>query len=98
MGVSASGRSGLSMRSVKSIFIVFAVFLGFAVYFYGPPVTPAFRSAAAQECNEYAGGNMRSFRLEWTSGPGSSPHWRCWDARRPEVRAISLGWWVDPFS
>ena len=98
MGVSATGQTGLSMRSVKSVFIVFAVFVGFAIYFYGPPVTPALRTAASQECNEYAGGNYRSYQLDWVSGPGSTPHWSCWDQSRPNKAAISLGWWVSPFS
>ncbi len=98
MGVSATGQTGLSIRSVKSLFIVLVVCFGIGVYFYGPPVTPAFRSAANEACNEYAGGNFRSYQLDWISAPGSTPHWSCWDERRPQKRAISLGWWVDPFS
>ncbi|QNN52192.1 hypothetical protein [Nocardioides mesophilus] len=98
MGVSATGQHGLSMRSVRSLFVVVAVFVGFAIYFYGPPVTPALRTAANEACNEYAGGNFRSYVLSWESGPGSTPHWSCWDKSRPQVRAVSLGWWVDPFS
>jgi hypothetical protein len=98
MGVSASGRTGLSVRSVRSLFVVFVIFAAFAVYFYGPPITPAVRAAATEACNEHAGGNFRSYRLDWVSGPGSTPHWACWDASRPQERAVSLGWWVDPFS
>ena len=75
-----------------------AVLFGFGVYFYGPPVTPALRAAATEACNEYAGGNFRSYRLEWVSWPGDNPHWSCWDARKPMEKAISLGWWVNPFS
>ncbi len=97
MGVSVAGETGLSMRSVKSLLVVFGVLLAFGVYFYGPPITPAVRTAANQTCNEYAGGNYRSYDLEWVSGPGNTPHWSCWDRRRPEVSPISLGWWVDPF-
>ncbi|CAN5267470.1 hypothetical protein BH18ACT9_BH18ACT9_10980 [soil metagenome] len=98
MGVSATGQNGVSTRSVKSLLVVIAVVLGFAVYFYGPPVTPAFRTAASERCNEYAGGNFRSYQLDWVSGPGNTPHWSCWDSSRPQKRATSLGWWVDPFS
>ena len=98
MGVSATGARGLSMSSVRSLLIVFAIFFGFAVYFYGPPVTPALRAAATEACNEHAGGNFRSYRLEWVSGPRNAPHWSCWDASRPTETAVSLGWWVSPFS
>ena len=98
MGVSASGRTGLSMTSVRSFLVVLAIFGAFAVYFYGPPVTPALRTAANEACNEHAGGNFRSYRLEWVSGPGNNPHWSCWDASNPMEKAVSLGWWVDPFS
>jgi hypothetical protein len=98
MGISASGERGLSVSGVRSLIIVFTVFLGAAIYFYGPPVTPALRAAATAECNDYAGGNFRSYQLHWVTGPGSTPHWQCWDASRPTEKAISLGWWVDPFS
>jgi hypothetical protein len=99
MGVSATGRTGLSMTSVRSFLVVIAIFFGFAVYFYGPPVTPALRAAANEACNEHAGGNFRSYRLEWVSGPSNpAPHWSCWDASKPMDKAVSFGWWVDPFS
>lgn len=97
MGISATGQTGLSMRGVLSMLVVVAILLGTIVYFYGPAVAPRVSDAARAECNEYAGGNFRSFRLEWVTGPGERPHWSCWDASRPEERAISLGWWVDPF-
>ncbi len=96
MGVSATGQTGLSTRSIRSLAIVFAVLAGFAVYFYGPAVTPALRAAATSACNEYAGGNFRDYVLTWDSGPGSSPHWSCWDRSRPRENAVSLGWWVSP--
>ena len=98
MGVSASGRRGLSVSAVRSFLIVLAVLAGFLTYFYGPPVTPTVRTAANEACNEYAGGNFRSYRLDWVSWPGSDPHWSCWDASKPAEPAISLGWWVNPFS
>ena len=98
MGVSASGTRGLSMSSLRSALIVFTIFLGFAIYFYGPPVTPALRAAANEACNEYQGGNFRSYRLDWVSGPGSTPHWSCWSAAKPMDKAVSLGWWVNPFN
>lgn len=96
MGVSATGQ-GISTRSLRSFFVVLAVFLVFAAYFYGPPVTPALRLAANEACNERNGGNYRSYRLAWESGPGAAPHWSCWDAREPQRPAASLGWWVNPF-
>lgn len=98
MGISLDGSEGLSVRSLRAAFVVFAVFLGFLAYFYGPPVTPAVRAAANQSCNEHANGNFRDYRLRWVTGPGTSPHWSCSDATRPDVRPVSLGWWVDPFS
>lgn len=98
MGVSAVGARGLSMSTIRSTLIVFAVFFAFGVYFYGPPVTPGLRAAATEACNEYAGGNFRSYRLSWESGPGSTPHWSCWDASRPTERPVSFGWWVNPWS
>ena len=99
MGVSATGRTGLSVTSVRSFLVVMAVLLGFGVYFYGPPLTPTLRAAATEACNEHAGGNFRSYRLEWVSGPRNpSPHWSCWDASQPMEKSVSLGWWVDPFS
>ena len=98
MGVSATGQNGLSVRSVRTLLVVIMVAFGLAVYLYGPPVTPAFRTAANEACNEYAGGNYRDYQLDWLSVPGNSPHWSCWDRSRPQKKAISLGWWVDPFS
>jgi hypothetical protein len=98
MGISVSGQTGLSMRAIRSMLIVILVLVGTIVYFYGPLIAPTVASAAEQECNDYAGGNFRSYRLEWVSWPNDDPHWRCWDARRPEVQAVSLGWWVNPFS
>lgn len=96
MGISAIGQSGLSTRSIRSMLIVIFVLLGTAVYFYGPLVTPTVAQAAVDECNEHAGGNFRSYRLEWVTWP-DEPHWSCWDARSPQEKAVSLGWWVNPF-
>ncbi len=98
MGISLEGDQGLSVRSVRAVFVVFTIFFGFLIYFYGPPFTPAVRSAANEQCNEYANGNYRDYRLEWVSGPGEvTPHWSCGDASRPDVAPVSLGWWVSPF-
>jgi hypothetical protein len=96
MGVSVTGQHGISARSIRSFLVVVAVFTGFTTYFYGPAVTPGIRAAAAEACNEHAGGNFRSYRLSWESGPGSTPHWSCRDARRPAEPAVDLGWWVSP--
>ncbi len=98
MGISTTGETGLSMRAIRSMLIVIFVLLGTFVYYYGPLVAPAVSGAAMRECNDYAGGNFRSFRLEWVSWPDADPHWRCWDASRPDVEAVSLGWWVSPFN
>ncbi len=54
------------------------------------------RSQAVNECNEHAEGNWRSFRLSWNVSV--YPHWTCWDASKPEQKAISLGWWTNPFT
>ena len=98
MGVSAVGQPGLSMRSMRSFLFLLVLLIGVIVYFYGPLVTPTVASAAQDECNEHAGGNFRSYRLEWVSGPGNRPHWSCWDASRPRRDPVDLGWWVNPFS
>ena len=97
MGVSAVGQSGLSTRSIRSMLVVIFVLLAAAIYFYGPMVAPGMERAATQECNEYAGGNFRSYRLDWVTWPDADPHWSCWDARKPEVKAVDLGWWTNPF-
>jgi hypothetical protein len=53
------------------------------------------RDAAIDQCNQYAQGNYRSFRLTWKVA--AYPHWTCWDASRPEAAEVSLGWWTNPF-
>ena len=65
-------------------------------YLYGPAATPALRDSATNECNAYAHGNFRSFRLAWQVGV--RPHWDCWDASRPNKPEVDLGWWTNPFS
>ncbi|HET7387272.1 MAG TPA: hypothetical protein VFJ19_11490 [Nocardioidaceae bacterium] len=95
MGISATGRPLLSLRSITYAGIVFGVLLGFVVYLYGPRLSPTLHASATKYCNEYAGGNFRDYRLSWVSG--TSPHWSCWDARHPQKPAVSLGWWVNPF-
>ena len=94
MGVSATGRTGLSVTSVRSFLVVMAVLFGFGVYFYGPPLTPALRAAATEACNEYAGGNYRSYRLEWVTGTPS--RWQCFDRSEPARKPVDMGWWVTP--
>jgi hypothetical protein len=94
MPVSAVGTSvGLSGVRRLSVAVV-AVFSALA-YLYGPAASPAMRDAAIATCNDYAQGNYRSFRLAWEVGV--YPHWTCWDASRPDVAPVSLGWWTNPF-
>ncbi len=97
MGISAVGETGLSKRAVRSMLIVIFALIGTSIYFYGPQVMPRVERAAVAECNEYAGGNFRAYRLAWVTWPDDDPHWACWDARNPQEKAISLGWWVNPF-
>ena len=95
MAVSAVGTSltfSMVRRLAVSMVIIFAV-LG---YLYGPPATPALRESAANECNVYAHGNYRSYRLGWEVG--LHPHWTCWDASNPDKPDVSLGWWTNPFN
>ena len=101
-GGARPGRSragGTALEWIKSIGVAVVIFvlLGTVIYFYGPLVTPGMQRAATEQCNEYAGGNFRSYRLEWVTWPDGDPHWSCWDARNPEVRAVDLGWWTNPF-
>jgi hypothetical protein len=51
-------------------------------------------AAAVSDCNDVAGGNFRSYHLEWTVS--ARPHWACWDLSDPERPAINMGWWVTP--
>ena len=97
MGVSAVGQSGLTLRGMRAFLFLFLLLVATIVYFYGPLVTPTVSAAARDECNEITGGNFRSYRLEWVSGPGNRPHWSCWDAGDPGSDAVDLGWWVNPF-
>ena len=94
MPVSLSG-SDMSFAIVRRIAVgVVAVFVVLC-YLYGPAASPAMRNQAVNECNNHAEGNWRSFRLSWNVGV--YPHWTCWDASKPEQKAISLGWWTNPF-
>ena len=94
MGVSASG-SDLRFTMVRRAAVaVIAIFVALC-YVYGPAVSPAMHTAATAECNDHAEGNWRSFRLNWNVGV--YPHWTCWDASKPMKKAISLGWWTNPF-
>lgn len=95
MQVSLSGQS-LTFRMVRRL--AFAVVVVFVVlsYLYGPAASATMHRSAIAECNDHAEGNWRSFRLDWNVGV--YPHWTCWDASRPNKKAISLGWWTDPFN
>ena len=94
MPVSAVGAS-LDFTTIRRLAVgVVAMFCTLA-YLYGPAASPAMRNAAIATCNDYAQGNYRSFRLSWEVS--MYPHWTCWDASRPENRAVSLGWWTNPF-
>ncbi|MEO5709590.1 MAG: hypothetical protein ABIQ59_07200 [Nocardioidaceae bacterium] len=95
MQVSLSGQS-LTFQMVRRLAIaVVAVFVVLA-YLYGPAASPPMRNEAISQCNEHAEGNWRNFRLDWNVGV--YPHWTCWDADRPHRKAISLGWWTNPFN
>lgn len=95
MQVSLSGQS-LTFQMVRRLsFAIVAVFAVLA-YLYGPAASPPMRNEAIARCNQHAEGNWRSFRLDWNVGV--YPHWTCWDASRPRRKAISLGWWTNPFN
>lgn len=93
MGVSATG-SRMSMASIRAMLVAFGVAASLGFYMYGPPVTRVMHSAAVSSCNELAGGNYRSYHLEWTVLP--RPHWRCWNLSEPAEPPADLGWWVTP--
>jgi len=94
MPVSAVG-SGLSFSLVRRLAAAVIVIFCVLAYLYGPAATPAMHNSALSECNEYAQGNYRSFRLSWNVGV--LPHWSCSDASRPNRDPVSLGWWTNPF-
>ncbi|MGA8209349.1 MAG: hypothetical protein WB441_16930 [Nocardioidaceae bacterium] len=73
------------------------VVAGFALlcYLYGPALATGTRTAAHAQCNTVAGGDYRSYRLDWRVGP--TPHWVCRDARQPGAPGTDLGWWTNPF-
>ena len=94
MRVSLSG-SDLTFQMVRRLSVVVVVVFVVLAYLYGPAASPAMRSQAVNECNNHAEGHWRSFRLRWNVGV--YPHWTCWDASKPEEKAVSLGWWTNPF-
>lgn len=94
MPVSSTGSSA-GFRLVRQLALVVVLVFGVLAYLYGPAASPAMRNAAIDQCNEYAQGNYRSFRLSWNVA--AYPHWSCWDASRPQAAAVSLGWWTNPF-
>lgn len=94
MGVSAvKARSRLLVR-VPRLVPSLAVVATVCFYFFGPPMTPAWHRAAADQCNELAGANYRSFFLTWSVGV--RPHWLCANTARPAAPPVDLGWWVSP--
>lgn len=95
MAVSATA-SSLTFRMVRRTAASVVVIFGVLAYLYGPAASPAMRNSAIDECNAYAQGNYRSFRLTWHVGV--LPHWTCWDASRPNEDPVSLGWWTSPFA
>ena len=95
MGVSLSG-SNLTFIMVRRMAVVVVAVFAVLTYLYGPALSPATRSAAIDQCNSHAEGNWRSYRLSWHVGV--YPHWLCWDATKPSVNAVSLGWWTNPFT
>ena len=95
MAVSAIGQN-LNFDVVRRLAVGVVVVFVVLSYLFGPAYSPTLAKAAANECNAYAQGNFRSFRLSWDVGV--LPHWSCWDASRPTKDPISLGWWTNPFS
>jgi len=94
MGVSVTGASGRSLAKMRSAGLALGLLGGAAFYLYGPPVTPALHGAAAAECNDLAGGNYRSYRLEWVTGMPS--RWQCFDRSERAQKPVDMGWWVTP--
>ena len=94
MGVSLSG-SDLTFTTVRRLAVGILVLFVTLFYLYGPAASPPMHDAAVAQCNDYAQGNWRSYRLSWRVGV--YPHWECGDASRPQRADISLGWWNDPF-
>lgn len=100
MGVSATGDRGIRARTIPILLASLTAFVGFAFYVLGPPVAPGLRDAAREACNEYAGNDFRSYRLEWKLPKHPTyrlPHWSCADVRNLDQEPLDLGWWVNPF-
>lgn len=93
MGVSLTG-SRMSMSSIRATLAAAGLAAGLGFYAYGPAVTPVMHAAAVSSCNELAGGNFRSYHLQWTLA--SRPHWRCWNLSDPADPPVDMGWWVTP--
>jgi hypothetical protein len=94
MPVSVTG-SSVTFKLVRQLSVVVVLVFCTLGYLYGPAASPALRNAAIDQCNDHAQGNYRSFRLSWQVS--LYPHWTCWDASRPDEKAVSLGWWTNPF-
>lgn len=94
MAVKILGETGRSLARMRTFVAVLGVLGGALFYLYGPALTPALHGAAAAKCNEMAGGNYRSYRLEWVTG--TRPHWLCGNAAEPAQRPVDLGWSVLP--
>ena len=90
-----SGQS-LTFQMVRRLSVAVVVIFVVLAYLYGPAAQPRdAQRRPSRECNDHAEGNWRSFRLTWNVGV--YPHWTCWDASEPTEKAVSLGWWTNPF-
>ncbi len=95
MAVSAVGQTNW-VAVLRYVLATLLVFTALSFFLYGPPVTPVMRDAAHAECNDLAGGNYRTYRLEWRTMSFDGldrPHWLCWTAPSDE-EPTDLGWWV----
>jgi len=93
MPVSLTG-SRVAFKLGRQLSVIAVLVFCALAYLFGPAAAPALRNAAANECNDYAQGNYRSFRLSWQVG--LHPHWTCRDASRSADEPVSLGWWANP--
>lgn len=98
MGVSAVGFRGLRPRMIPPLVLGAIVGIVLAYFVAGPPLTPGFKDAARDKCNESITGDFRSYEIKWKfpSLKHWVPHWQCTDLRNPDKEPVSFGWWVDP--
>lgn len=98
MGVSVAGLRGLRPRSVVRLLLAAILCVVLAYFIVGPPLTPGFKNAARDKCNESVTGDFRSYSIEWKLPTLSKPkpHWECTDLRAPQEPPMNFGWWVKP--